>query len=423
MIRRLRPALAAVLALVALPATAELFAITNATVHTAGPAGVIARATVVVRNGHIEALGTGLPTPAGATVIDARGQPLTPGLIAARSHLGLVEITGVDETNDLASEQKRHSAALEVADALNPRSVLLPVNRIDGLTRALTVPESIRGGSLFAGQGAIISLAGLLAEGGDWILRPRAAMVASLGEAGAALAGSRPAAIASLREAFDEARGGGFRSGGGRAGDAELGALDLAALRSVLNREMPLVLHAERASDIVAALRLAEAYELNLVISGAAEAHLVAAELASRQVPVLIDPSRNLPAKFESLHARADAVRILQQAGVRYAFIDDSEYPSHNPRNLRQLAGIAAGRGLTREQALAAITIRPAEILGLANVLGSIEPGKRADLVLWDGDPLEVTSVPTRVWIDGRAMPMDSRQTRLRDRYRPRPPP
>jgi len=113
-------------------------------------------------------------------------------------------------------------------------------------------------------------------------------------------------------------------------------------------------------------------------------------------------------------------VQILQRAGVRYAFIDSSEHPSQHARNLRQLAGIAAGNGLDREQALAAITLRPAEILGLDTVLGSIEAGKRADLVLWDGDPLEVTSAPTRVWIDGRAMPMESRQTRLRDRYRPR---
>ena len=146
MIRRLRPALAAVLALVALPATAELFAITNATVHTAGPAGVIARATVVVRNGHIEALGTGLPTPAGATVIDARGQPLTPGLIAARSHLGLVEITGVDETNDLASEQKRHSAALEVADALHaaPQLRLQSVQQALQLSAAHVANEGVQ---------------------------------------------------------------------------------------------------------------------------------------------------------------------------------------------------------------------------------------------------------------------------------------
>lgn len=414
-------AVAAALLLAAVPARAELFAIRNATVHTAGPAGTLQGATVVVRNGHIEAVGSAVRPPAGATVIDARGQPLTPGLIAARSHLALVEIDGVDETNDVATGQKRYSAALDVADALNPRSALLPITRLDGVTRAMVAPASEAGGSLIAGQGAIISLAGLLADGGQWIVRPRAAMFATLGEAGQALAGSRPAALAALREAFEEARGDGLRLGSGLSGDAQLGPLDIAALRAVLNRELPLVLAAERASDIVAALKLAQDYNLQLVISGAAEAHLVAAELASRQVPVLIDPNRRLPKRFEMLHARPDAVQILQRAGVRYAFIDTEEYATHRTRNLRQVAGNAVGNGLDPALALAAITLRPAEILGLSDVLGSIEAGKRADLVLWDGDPLEVTSAPTRIWIDGRAMPMDSRQTRLRDRYLPKP--
>ena len=251
-------AVAAALLLAAAPARAELFAIRNATVHTAGPAGTLQGATVVVRNGHIEAVGSAVRPPAGATVIDARGQPLTPGLIAARSHLALVEIDGVDETNDVATGQKRYSAALDVADALNPRSALLPITRLDGVTRAMVAPASEAGGSLIAGQGAIISLAGLLADGGQWIVRPRAAMFATLGEAGQALAGSRPAALAALREAFEEARGDGLRLGSGLSGDAQLGPLDIAALRAVLNRELPLVLAAERASDIVAALKLAQ---------------------------------------------------------------------------------------------------------------------------------------------------------------------
>jgi len=188
----------------------------------------------------------------------------------------------------------------------------------------------------------------------------------------------------------------------------------------VLNREMPLVLSVERASDIVAALKLADDYGLQLLILGGAEAHLVAAELASRAVPVLIDPSRNLPQHFETLHVHRDGVQTLIKAGVRFAFINSADYGTHNARNLRQLAGIAAANGLSQDAALAAITLQPAEILGLSNVLGSIEPGKLADLVLWDNDPLEVTSAPKSVWIDGRAMPMVSRQTLLRDRYLPK---
>ena len=421
MIRRSQWLTGLIAALLASSADAQLFAIRNAEVHTVGSAGTLAAATVLVRNGRIEAVGAEVAIPDGAKVIDAAGRPLTPGIIVARSQLGLKEIDGVEETNDVASSQKRYSAALDVSDALNPRSVLLPVNRIAGVTRAMTAPESTKGGSLIAGQGAIISLAGTLAEGGNWIVRPHAAMFAAIGEQGREIAGSRPAAFAALREAFEEARSGGLRLGDGLSGAAQLSPLDLAALKLVLSREMPLVLSVERASDIIAALKLADDYGLQLIVSGGAEAHLVAAELASHAVPVLLDPSRNLPAHFETLHVRRDSVAVLSKAGVKFAFIDLSEFGTHNARNLRQLAGIAAANGMSQDAALAAITIQPAEILGLSNVLGSIEPGKIADLVLWDGDPLEVSSAPTAVWIEGRAMPMVSRQTLLRDRYLKKP--
>ncbi len=406
-----------VIALLATRAEAELFAIRNAVVHTGGRAGTLTGATVVVRNGRIEAVGTDVLIPEGVTPIEAHGRPLTPGIIVAHSHLGLKEIDGVEETNDVASEQKRYSAGLDVADALNPRSALLPVNRIDGVTRAMSAPDAKKGGSLIAGQGAIISLAGSLAEGGNWIVKPRAAMFAALGEQGREIAGSRPAAFAAMREALEEARSGGLRLGDGLNGDAQLSPLDVEALKRVLNREMPMVLQVERASDILAALKLADDYGLQLIVSGGAEAHRVAAELASRSVPVLIDPSRNLPAHFETLHVRPDAPAVLAKAGVKFAFIDSDDKGSHNARNLRQLAGIAVANGMRHDDALAAITLKPAEILGLSNVLGSIEPGKIADLVLWDRDPLEVTSAPDRVWIEGREMPMVSRQTLLRDRY------
>lgn len=405
------------------PAQAERFAIIHAEVHTVASAGVLRDATVLVRNGRIEAVGNEVAIPDGSRVIDARGRPVTPGIIVASSALGLKEIDGVEETNDVASGQKRYSAALSVADALNPRSALLPVNRIAGVTRALTAPDTRKGGSLIAGQGAIVSLAGTLAPDGEWITRPQAALFATLGEQGRELVGSRPAAMAALREAFEEARSGGARLGDGLSGEAQLSPLDLPVLRRVLQRELPLVLHAERASDILAALKLADDYGLLLIISGAAEAQLVAAELASRSVPVLIDPSRNLPAHFETLHVSRDAIARLSRAGVAFAFVDASEFGSHNARNLRQLAGIAAANGLSRDAALAAITLQPAQILGLSTVLGSIEPGKIADLVLWDGDPLEVTSAATAVWIEGRTMPMTSRQTVLRDRYLKRPAP
>lgn len=411
----------AALLLAATATEAGVIAIRDARVITVGRDGTLDKATVLIRNGRIDAVGVDLAIPAGAKIVEGAGRVLTPGIIVARSELGLKEIDGVEETDDVASAQPRYSAALDVVDGLNPRSVLLPVNRIEGVTRTLVAPDARKGGNLIAGQGAIISLAGSLVPMEQFVVRPRAAMFAALGEQGHGISGSRLAAIAALREAFEEAKGVGLRLASGLNGPAQLSPLDLAALRPVLFGETPLVLAVDRASDILAALRLADDYGVRLIISGGAEAHLVARELESRKVPVLLDPTRDLPARFEALHARPDAAGLLAKAGVPFAFIDGSEFGSHNARNLRQLAGIAVSNGLSKDQALAAITIQPAEILGLANVLGSIETGKIADLVLWDGDPLEVTTAATAVWIEGQAMPMRSRQTLLRDRYRPKP--
>lgn len=398
-------------------AGAEVIAIEHAEIHTLGPAGTISDGTLVIRDGRIETIGQALPPPAGARVIDAGGKPVTPGIFAPLTELGLKEIDGVEESNDVASKQPRFSAALDVTDGLNPRSTLLPVNRIEGVTTAVTAPGSRQGGSLIAGQGAVISLAGVRA-GEGFVLKPRNALFATLGENGAALGGgSRPAALAALREAFEEARPNGQRPAPGLWHAAQLGPLDAAALKPVLAGQTPLVLYVNRASDILAALKLAKEYGIRLIISGGAEAHLVAPALAAQHVPVLIDPSLDLPARFETLHARPDAAQILARAGVRYAFIDDSEFATHNARNLRQLAGLAVAFGLPKEEALAAITRAPAEIFGLAAGRGTLEKGKIADVVIWDGDPLEVTSAATQVFIAGDEIPMVSRQTLLRDRY------
>jgi imidazolonepropionase-like amidohydrolase len=399
-------------------ASADVIAIQNAEVHTLGPAGTLAHGTVIVRNGRIEAVGADLAVPTGATVIDGSGKVLTPGVIAPLTQLGLKEIDGVEETDDVASKQPRFSAGLDVTDGLNPRSALLPVNRIEGVTTAITAPGSRQGGSLIAGQGAVISLAGTRAAEGSFVLKPRVAVFAQIGENGAPLTGgTRPATLAALREALEEAKPNGLRPGAGLWRAAQLGPFDVAALKPVLAGQTPLVLYANRASDITAAVKLADEYGIHLIISGAAEAHLVAKTLVEHRVPVLIDPTLDLPAHFETLHGRPDAAQLLQRAGVRFAFIDDSEFATHNARNLRQLAGIAVSYGLSKDAALAAITRAPAEIYGLSEDRGSIERGKVADLVLWDGDPLEVTSAATQVFIAGAAMPMISRQTLLRDRY------
>ncbi len=391
---------------------ADSIAITNAEVHTLGRAGVITHGTLLIRDHRIEAVGENLSPPPGARVIDAGGKPVTPGLFDAYTSLGIKEIDGVSESDDSASRKPHLGAALDAADAFNPRSTLIPVNRIEGLTRAVTAPEN-GNDSLFAGQGAVISLGSL----SNWLVKPKAAMYAELGEGGAKLAGgSRSATWATLRGYLEEVR----RAGTPRLNPdrpSELSQLDVEALKPVLAGEEPLVVYVNRASDILGALKFAEDNNLRLVVRGGAEAWLVAPQLAERKVPVILDPRLDLPQHFESLAARADAAALLQKAGVLLAITLDDGFGSHNARNLRQLAGNAVVHGLDREAALAAITLNPARVYGVDGTLGSLEAGKIADVVIWDGDPLETTSFPRTVLIEGVEVPMRSRQTELRDRY------
>ena len=400
-------------ALLATQAQAATIALTHARIHTISSAGVLEDATLVIRNEAIEALGVGIAIPEGATVIDTKGAVITPGLFDAYTHLGLEEISGVEQSVDSVNNNPRYSAALDVTDGLNPRSVLIPVNRIEGITHAMAAPSTGEAGPLFAGRGAVINLGTLDA----FVAKPQAAMFLTLGEAGSAqIKGGRPALMLALREAFEEARQLGTSSPVQRP--AQLGALDAEALQAVLAGTLPLVARVNRAADIRVLLQLAEQYGFKLIIHGGGEAHLVAAALASQQVPVILDPTLNLPAHFESLAARADAAAILFKAGVRIAFSSEgSGNGSHNSRNIRQLAGNAVAQGLPWNAALAAITFNPAAIYGVDSTLGSLEPGKQASFVVWDGDPLEVTSAAVQVFAAGRALPMVSRQTLLRDRY------
>jgi len=391
---------------------ADTIAITNAEIHTLGRAGVITHGTLLIRDHRIDAVGENLAPPPGARVIDAGGKPVTPGLFDAYTSLGLKEIDGVGESVDSDPHKAKLSAALDAADAFNPRSTLIPVSRVEGLTRAATAPQA-GGESLFAGQGAVVSLGSL----SNWLVKPKAALYADLGESGARIAGgSRSATLATLREYLEEVR----RAGTPRLNPdrpSELGLLDIEALRPVLAGEEPLVVSVNRASDILGALKFAEDNNLRLVVRGGAEAWMVAPQLAEQHVPVILDPRLDLPQRFETLAARADAAALLNKAGVLLAITLEDEFGTHNARNLRQLAGNAVNHGLDREAALAAITLNPARIYGVDGTLGSLEPGKIADVVVWDGDPLETTSFPRTVLIEGNEVPPRSRQTELRDRY------
>lgn len=394
--------------------TAETIAITNARLMpVSGP--VIERGTVVIRGGKITAVGARVAAPAGARVIDAAGKVVTPGWLDSATQIGLVEISlSAEGTADQASTDSDVSAAFTVIDAFNPNSTVIPVTRVEGITRALVTPAAT--GFVLVGQGAVMDLSG--AHVPDSVSKAPAAMVALLGEAGAGVAGgSRSTAILRLREALEDARDYGVNRTAfntARRRSYARGRLDLAALQPVLRGEVPLAVYANRASDLLAAMRLAEEFKLRLVLMGAAEGWMVAGEIAKRKVPVVVKPLTNLP-NFDALGATLENAARLSEAGVTIAL---ASFETHRSRDLRQEAGNAIAHGLDREAALRGVTLVPAQIWGVADQIGSLEPGKDADVVVWSGDPFELTTSAEQVFIKGLEVPQDTRQRQLLERYR-----
>ena len=398
-------------------AHAEPVAIVGGTVHTLGPQGTVEHGTVVIDGGKIVSVTTAA-APAGARVIDATGKVVTPGLFDSLSQLGLVEVSLEDSTNDQATDDERFTAAFDVADALNPFSILMPINRIEGLTRALVAPVGKK--SPIAGQGAVIDLSGdLPGQSRAFLTRTPAALFVHLGEQGAQRSGgSRAATWTRLREIFEDARDFAAHRGdydSHQRREYSLSRPDLEALQPYRRGDLPVAMEVHRAADILVALRFAEAWKIRLVVLGGAEAWRVADSLAAAGVPVVLNPLANLPASFEQLGATLENAARLDAAGVTVVF---GTGDSHNGRNLKQAAGNAVAYGLPWEVGLKAMTVNPAKVWGVADSYGTLEPGKDADVVVWDGDPLEVTTFADAVFIRGAEIPMKSRQTLLRERYR-----
>jgi imidazolonepropionase-like amidohydrolase len=408
---RFRNALAlALLACAGTAAHAEVIAITGGTVHTLGAAGTIENATVLIENGRIRAVGKDIAIPPDARRIDAAGKVVTPGLFDSESRLTIGDVESVDTT----VTDDRISAANDVADVLNAWSPVIAINRSYGITRAVVAPTS--GKSLLAGRGAVIHLG---TDSTDFVVRPRVAMFAELGLPAAKISGgSRAAALLYLREALQDALDYGanhaaFDQGNRRA--YALSRLDLEALQPVVRHEIPLVVSVNRAADIEATLKLAKEFKLDLILSDAGEGWLVAKQIAAAKVPVLLDVTRNLPDTFDRVGATLENAARLHAAGVTVVMKSGE---ARNARDLRQVAGNAVAYGLPWQTALEAMTTVPARIWGIADRYGTLEPGKDADVVVWDGDPLELTTYAEHVFIRGAEVPMTDRQLELRDRYR-----
>lgn len=409
--KRLTKTLASAM-LLSLPlcALAESILIKGADIYTAS--NMLQATDLLIADGRIEAMGKNLSLPADR-VIDGKGKSVTAGLFNSYTQLGVVEVGAIEQTVDFYTARPDITAALKMADAFNPRSTLLPHNRAHGLTHAVIMPES--GSGLFSGTVALAQLGN-----NPRIVQKNLGVALDYTEYGVSLAGnSRAAANALLRQALTDAREFSANKKAALAGDTRefsLSLMDLAALEPVIKGETLLFARVHRSVDIVQMLELAKEYQLKLMLVGAQEGWMVADKIAAQGVPVLMDPIENLPIGYQSLGARLDNAALLHKAGVSLLFTGMSWHSTHNAYLVRQSAGNAVANGLDKSVAIAAMTANPARWFK-APVSGDLAKGGVADLVLWSGDPLEVTSESELVLAAGEPASMVTRATMLRDRY------
>lgn len=413
---------AAALAALSAPLCAQDVAITNARLVIGDGSAPIDHGTVVIRGGRVVAAGADVAVPHDIQPIDAAGRWVTPGIVAGFSRVGLVEVDAVDGSNDAGSATSIYGAAIDIAPALNPLGAPVGVNRLSGVTRALVYPGAAA--SLFNGRGALVDLgsdANMVTHGGLF-------QYVELGESGAARAGgSRQAAILHFRSLLMEAQDFGRNPAAydGRSRDALLTRVDASALLRVLDGRDRLFIKVERASDILSVINLLREFPgIKPTLVGVSEGWTVAPQIAASRIPVIASALNDLPDSFEMLAATQSNIGRMRSAGVQVAIglVDDSEthklgYARQYAGNLVGLARMPGASGLTWDQAFAAITSGPAIAAGVDGEVGSLRAGRVGDVIIWDGDPLELSSAPAAVYVDGIAQEMESRQTHLRDRY------
>jgi len=391
-----------------LAAQADAIMIRGATVHTMTKDGTLENTDVFISGGEIQRIGKNLPVPQDDVyVFNAQGKPLTPGFFAGITSIGITEVSAVEESSDSNLALKEMRPEFDVVPAFNPNSSLIPVNRIEGFS--FTLLGAGAKGSIFGGQGQLLAL-----DGGYESFVGKPVLFINVGRDASGLSGgSRAAQWMLLNQAMAEA------DSPPTSNEATLLTRAGRGTLSAYANDGKVVFNVDRASDILETLRFAKRFGLDLVISGGTEAWMVARQLASAKVPVLLDPLVNLPGNFDKLGARLDNAAILEAVGVTVVI---SGAGSHNARKQRQMAGNAVSHGLSHDAGIAALTSNPARVFGVSDQQGSIQKNNVANVVLWSGDPLEVTSAAEIVVINGKLIPMESRQTKLRDRYLPENP-
>jgi imidazolonepropionase-like amidohydrolase len=408
-----------------------VFAIRNARIVTvSGPD--IENGTIVIRDGKIEAVGANVSVPAGAQTIDGSGLSVYPGMIDAGTNMGLVEVPqGANGTVDLSEVGDLNPNAKAII-AVNPHSAHIAVTRVEGITNTLTAPT----GGLISGQAALINLLGTSPK--EMAVVPQVALVINyprLGFGGGGFGGFQQAPpnlaetltanerqLEQIRKMLRDAEAYG-RAQDAYAKDKSLPRPDhnvvLEPLIPYVRGEQPVIFRADREGEIRGALRFADEMKLKPIILGGNDASKVASLLKEKNVPVILTGILSLPAReddaYDSLYENAAK---LQQAGVRFCISTGDAGPE--VRNLAQYAGMAAAFGLSKADAVKAVTLYPAQILNVADRLGSIEAGKMANLVVTDGDLLEIRTRIRYLLIDGRPVVLSSRHTELNDAFKNR---
>jgi imidazolonepropionase-like amidohydrolase len=411
----------AVAVAIVFPASAQTIAIVGGKVYpVSGPA--IEGGTVVIVNGKITAVGKDVAIPAGAQRIDATGKVVTPGFVNSSTQLGVQEVAQVSDTRDMSARGKDNiAAAFTVWDGLNPNSVMMAPARKEGITSFIVMPT----GGLVSGQAALLDV--VPGTTTDMIIRAPIAMIAEVGDPQSAGVNSRGELIVKLRELLDDTR---FfqthRDAFDRAQTRPFAAsrLDLQAMIPVIQGKLPLVVVVDRASDIDAAMRIAREFGVKLMIGGGAEGWMMADKLAAAHIPVLTGAMNNIPGGFAALGQRQENAALLRKAGVAVALIGNAgggDEEAFNVRNLKQEAGNAVAYGMTWDDALRAVTFAPAEIFGVADRVGSLQPGREGNVVVWSGDPFEFTTKVEHVFVRGREYHDKTRQDLLMERYKTLP--
>ena len=350
----------------------------------------------------------------GDLVINGTGKILTPGIISTDTEIGIVEIGALSVTRDDSSNL--YQIGFSIYDAFNPNSVLIPWNRSNGITSTLTLPQNTN--SPIGGLGSFFVLDSSLEISGS----KDVVMIGRVGGSGRDSRAETFAIIEDLLEFASSIDSSDMKTykdiaeiidGSPIAETMELHPRDLKALYKLVNDELPLIIKANRASDLLKLIKLKETYNLNLIIMGAQEAGLVADRIADSKIPLIINPINNIPESFDELGANIELAGKLEDSGITLMFNAPRD---HNYHLIRQGAGVAVANGMSYAGALKALTLSPVEVFKLGN-RGQIAPGKIADLIIWDADPLEPSSMPEKVFINGEDIDLTSRMSRLTERY------